>query len=132
MERILKNTLTLAVAGFVLASCASDATIRSRPPAQQWEASSSVKDTVACLIPSITRSVSSATPFGNRIRYIAQVVVPDREFDIVDTGGQVNGYYVFTVNVAGDENSATVKLFQGQSVVPSIKRGMISGITACL
>ncbi len=114
----------------ILASCQSDADVRSKPPLATYTTAKGVDSAVACLGPSLGSSLSAAAP--SNFRFVAQVIVPGREYDLVPTSGVVNGHYVYTVNVQSTPNGSRIKLFQGQFMLPTLTNAVKSGIAACL
>lgn len=129
---------TTAVVSFpiasLLAACAGDATIRSGPPLERYTTQMNLDDTMGCLIPSLGDTYSDAA--ASNFRFVGQVIVPNKEYDIVPTDGFMpgiaGGYYIFTVNVAEGETATEVELYRGQPMLPHLTQAMKNGIEACV
>ncbi|WP_377299669.1 hypothetical protein [Rhizobium sp. SGZ-381] len=127
----MKLSTMATMAALLLASgCQSDAYVRSQPPLTTFTASRNVDATVTCLIPSLGKNLSAAA-IGN-FRFVAQVIAPGTEYDIVPTDGFVNGHYTYTVNVKANGKTSTIALYKGQAMLPSLTEAIKTGIKACL
>ena len=116
---------------FVLAGCASDATVRSAAPFKTFSSSKHLDPLVSCLIPSLSKSLSAAAI--SNFRFVGQVIQPGAEYDIVPTDGFVNGHYTYTVNVKKlTSGGSQVNLYKGQPMLPTLTASMEAGIKACL
>ena len=127
----MRLTWITMLSALTLAGCASDAQVRQSGPEAVYRSALPTKDMVACLIPSLDEEVS-AVSLGGAVRFVAQIVIPDQEFDIVPTSGLVNGHYLYTVNVKQSVDGSVASLFIGQAMLPRYPAAMRAGIEKCL
>lgn len=112
---------------FLVAGCQSDASVRSKAPAQSYQSTRSADAAVECLIAALAANYKAISAQ----RFIAQTIAPGKEYDVVPTDGFVNGHYTYTVNVKGTGNGSTLSIYQGQSMLPSITASIRAGVQAC-
>lgn len=125
----MKRFLILAAAAAALSSCQTDAQVRSGKPFAQFKTAKNANDAVACLIPSIEKSYNAVAI--ERWRFVAQTLVPNREYDIVPTTGLINGHYLYTVNVKQTASGSDLTMYTGQFVMPFLTKGITDGIRGC-
>ncbi|MBB2794436.1 UNVERIFIED_ORG: hypothetical protein GGD58_003306 [Rhizobium pisi] len=114
----------------LLAACQTDAQVRSKPPLQTYTSSKSADAAVTCLIPALSQSWNAVAIQNSR--FVAQTISPGNEYDIVPSGGMINGHWTFTVNVKSSGGGSKISLFQGQMMLPSLTQAMKNGIATCL
>jgi hypothetical protein len=114
----------------LLAGCQTDAQVRSKPLIASYQSTKGADAAVTCLIPSLAKTWNGVAI--QNTRFVAQTIAPGSEYDIVSTGGQINGHYTFTVNVRSASGGSTIALYRGQPMLPSLTDAMKAGILACL
>lgn len=68
--------------------------------------------------------------FGD-YKFVAQIVSPGIEYEVVPVNGYIHGHYTYTVNVRSEGGKTVMRLYKGQTMLDRITEAMKRGVASC-
>ena len=114
----------------VVSACATGVDTRKDQPLAQFSSTKTIDEYVSCLVPTLDDFYGQVLLSGSS-KFVAQIVNPGHEYEVVPVGGQFHDYYVYTVNVTRDSNGTVARVYKGQTMPQRTTETIISGTAAC-